>query len=97
VLALSQLNRNLESRENKRPALSDLRDSGSLEQDADVVLFLYRDDYYNPDTISPGVAEVIVSKNRQGEQGTVSLGFKKKVTEFTNLATGVTPLREEAA
>lgn len=96
VIALSQLNRQVESRENKRPFLSDLRDSGSLEQDADVVLFLYRDDYYNPDTLSPNQAEVIVAKNRQGDNGTVHLGFKKTTTEFNNLATGLTPIREAA-
>ena len=96
IIALSQLNRAVESRENKRPFLSDLRDSGSLEQDADVVLFIYRDDYYNPDSISQNTAEVIVAKNRQGDQGTVHLGFKKPTTEFTNLASGLTPLREAA-
>lgn len=96
VVALSQLNRNLESRENKRPALSDLRDSGSLEQDADVVLFIYRDDYYNPESMDAGLAEVIVSKNRQGDSGAVKLRFAKQTTEFQNLASGMTPLRSAA-
>jgi replicative DNA helicase len=96
VLALSQLNRNLETRDNKRPVLSDLRDSGSLEQDADVVLFIYRDDYYNPDSMDVGIAEIIVSKNRQGEGGSVKLRFKKETTEFQNLASGMSPLRSAA-
>jgi replicative DNA helicase len=96
VVALSQLTRGLESRDNKRPMLHDLRDSGSLEQDADVVLFIYRDDYYNPDTMDLGIAEIIVSKNRQGENGPVKLRFKKETTEFKNLASGMVPIREAA-
>lgn len=85
IIALSQLNRNLESRQEKRPMLSDLRESGSLEQDADVVLFVYRDDYYNDSTPDLGVAEIIVAKNRQGERGTVKLTFTQRITTFKNL------------
>jgi replicative DNA helicase len=87
VLALSQLNRNLESRTDKRPMLSDLRDSGALEQDADVVLFVYRDDYYNPLSESAGLAEIIVAKNRNGEtQKTVKLTFSRLYTEFRSVS-----------
>ncbi len=82
VLALSQLNRKLENRENKRPTLADLRDSGALEQDADVVLFLYRDDAYNPDSTDQGVAEVIVAKNRMGPSATVRLTFTGRFNTF---------------
>ena len=93
IIALSQLNRNLESRTEKRPMLADLRDSGALEQDADVVLFIYRDDYYNPLSESAGLAEVIVSKNRNGEtQKTVKLTFSKLFTTFGS----VTALKEVA-
>ncbi|HWS26703.1 MAG TPA: replicative DNA helicase [Xanthomonadales bacterium] len=82
VVALSQLNRSLESRANKRPLLSDLRDSGSLEQDADIVMFLYRDEYYNPDTNQPGVCEWIIAKQRDGEVGTVPMGFTGALGDF---------------
>lgn len=93
ILALSQLNRNLESRVDKRPMLSDLRDSGALEQDADVVLFVYRDDYYNPLSETAGLAEVIVAKNRNGEtQKTVQLTFSRLYTTFGS----VNKLREVA-
>jgi replicative DNA helicase len=85
VVALSQLNRGLESRANKRPMLSDLRDSGSLEQDADVVIFLYRDEYYNPDTKQPGMCEWIIAKQRDGEVGVVTLGFEGAVGNFYSL------------
>ena len=83
ILALSQLNRKLESRDNKRPILADLRDSGALEQDADVVLFVYRDDYYNALSPDAGIAEVIIGKNRNGAtQETVKLTFSKLYTTF---------------
>ena len=86
VVALSQLNRQLESREDKRPRLSDLRDSGSIEQDADVVLFVYRDDYYNTLSEEAGIAEIIVAKQRMGDRPTVKLAFVKRYTAFKNLA-----------
>jgi replicative DNA helicase len=97
VLALSQLNRNLEMRADKRPMLSDLRESGSLEQDADVVLFVYRDDYYNPESMDAGMAEIIVAKNRQGENGTIKLGYVGKHTEFRSLGSGLRSFGEDKA
>jgi replicative DNA helicase len=86
VVALSQLSRNLESRADKRPTLADLRESGSLEQDADVVLFLYRDEMYNPDSADRGTAEVIVSKHRNGPTGVTQLAFLDHYTRFANMA-----------
>jgi replicative DNA helicase len=86
VVALAQLNRSLEQRADKRPMLSDLRESGSLEQDADVVLFLYRDEVYNRDSQDQGVAEVIVAKHRSGPTATVRLAFLGKFTKFANMA-----------
>ena len=84
VICLSQLSRATESRTDKRPILSDLRESGAIEQDADEVLFLYRDDYYNPDTEEKNVAECIVSKNRHGETGTVKLQWLPQYTTFAD-------------
>ena len=84
IFALSQLNRAAEAREDKRPRLGDLRESGAIEQDADIVMMLYRDDYYNPGTDRPGVAEVNIVKNRSGQTGKVDLFFSKEFTQFSN-------------
>lgn len=89
VVALAQLNRQLEQRTDKRPMLSDLRESGSLEQDADVVLFLYRDEVYNPDSEDRGTAEVLVAKHRNGPVGKVRLAWLEHYTKFANMARGV--------
>ncbi|MBD2267950.1 replicative DNA helicase [Anabaena sp. FACHB-1391] len=86
VLALSQLSRGVEARTNKRPMLSDLRESGSIEQDADIVMMLYRDEYYSPDTPDRGIAEVIIAKHRNGPTGTIKLLFDPQFTKFKNLA-----------
>lgn len=86
IVALSQLNRGVEARNDKRPLMSDLRESGSLEQDSDLVIMLYRDEYYNPDTPDRGIAEVIITKHRHGPTGTIKLSFDAQFTAFRNLA-----------
>jgi replicative DNA helicase len=86
VLAIAQLSRAVEQRHDKRPLLSDLRDSGSIEQDADMVMFLYRDEYYNPDSDDKGIAEVIVGKHRNGPTGKIQLAWLEQYTKFASLA-----------
>ena len=86
VIALSQVSRACETRPDHRPMLSDLRESGAIEQDADVVMFLYRDDYYNKDTDMPNIAEVIIAKQRNGPIGTVNLVWRPEYTKFANMA-----------
>ena len=87
IVALSQLSRAVEQRHDKRPILSDLRESGSIEQDADLVMFVYRDEYYNPEeTESAGVAELILAKHRNGATGIEKLAFQKRYAKFADLA-----------
>ena len=85
VIALSQLSRTSETRSDKRPMLSDLRESGAIEQDADMVMFLYRDDYYNKESPEKNIAEVIIAKQRSGSTGTFKLGWQGRYTKFVNI------------
>jgi replicative DNA helicase len=86
IIALSQLSRAVEQRHDKRPILSDLRESGSLEQDADIVVFIYRDEYYNDESDQQGLAEVIVAKHRNGPTDTIKLSFLRRYAKFADLA-----------
>ena len=89
VLCASQLNRAVEARHDKRPFLGDLRESGSIEQDSDMVMFIYRDEVYNPDSSARGEAELILAKHRNGPTGTVRLAFMNQYTKFATIARGL--------
>jgi replicative DNA helicase len=89
VLAAALLSRAVEQRSDKRPVLSDLRESGSLEQDADIVMFIYRPDQYEKDTVKQNVAEIIVSKHRNGPVGSVEMVFRSELAKFENAATRI--------
>ena len=95
IVMLSQLNRGCEARPNKRPYNSDLRESGSIEQDADVIMFVYRDEIYNSDSPDKGTAEILLSKNRQRSAGMVRLAFQEEYTRFVPLAHGWRPTESE--
>ncbi len=97
IVVLAQLNRGLETRPNKRPTMSDLRDSGEIEQDADTILFLYRDEVYHPDSPDRGICEVIIGKQRNGPLGHVALGFQGEFQRFSSLDAGVSFGRREEA
>jgi replicative DNA helicase len=84
VIALSQLNRSVEQRENKKPVMSDLRESGAIEQDADMILFIYREEVYDKNTTRKGIADIIIAKQRNGEIGELQLTFLGKYTKFEN-------------
>ncbi len=89
VFTLSQLNRSLEQRPNKRPINSDLRESGAIEQDADLIMFIYRDEVYHPETEQKGIAEIIIGKHRNGPIGVAKLAFLGKYTRFENLSPNI--------
>jgi replicative DNA helicase len=95
VIVLSQLNRSLEQRADKRPINSDLRDSGSVEQDADLILFIYRDEIYHEDSPDIGIGELIIGKHRRGPLGTIKLQFKGEFSKFENIRTQIIPEKED--